>query len=191
MWAAVGPTGCRSAPYNRVELSDLSPGGSRQLHHEQFEKSYYRVGEGGSVDLVLWKETPRTSGRSPDITQVIHVRPFWKPLGGRTHAEGSMLNADICYAMLRGSSGISYEGGGFFEYAEDADDGVITGKLEGADLQPLRRCGGDMTLFERAGVAGRFRAVRDDRRTTRIINDIERRLGPPPPIQPDHRGPDY
>ncbi len=182
---------CHSAPYNRVEVADFRLDSPLRLHYEDFDESYYRVSEGGLVDVVLRKQTRSASDQTQKIVQIILIRSFWKPFPGRTFANDSMLNANLCYVMFKGNSAISYEGGGFFQYAEDAKDNVITGRLEGGDLQPLRKFGSDLSIFERARISGRFRAQRDDRRATKIINRIDHLLGPLPRIEPAHRGPDY
>ncbi len=189
--AGVGLFGCRSAPFNRVEVTDIRSDAAPQLHYEDFDESYFRRRDGGLVDVVLRKQTRATADQTRKIDQIIVLRAYWKPFPGRTYANDSMLNANLCYVLIKGDSAISYEGGGFFQYGEKNGGEVITGKLEGGDLQPLRAVGGDLVIFERARITGKFKARRDDRRTTRIMNRIDQLLGPPPRIEPAHRGPDY
>ncbi len=186
-----GLCGCHSAPFNRVEVTDIRSDATPQLHYEDFDESYFRLRDGGLVDLVLRKQTRATEDQTRKIVQIIVLRSYWKPFPGRTYANDSMLNANLCYVLIKGDSAISYEGGGFFQYAEKKGGEVITGKLAGGDLQPLRGVGGDLGIFERARISGKFKARRDDRRTTQIMNRIDQLLGPPPRIEPAHRGPDY
>ncbi len=187
---AAGLFGCQSAPFNRVEVTDIRSDATPQLHYEDFDESYYRLRSGGLIDLVLRKQTRAAADQTRKIVQTIVLRSYWKPFPGRTYANDSMLNASLCYVLVKGDSAISYEGGGFFQYAEKKGE-VITGKLAGGDLQPLRGVGGDLGIFERARITGKFKAKRDDRRTTQIMNRIDQLLGPPPRIEPAHRGPDY
>ncbi len=189
--ALAGLCGCRSAPFNRVQVTDIRSDGPPQLHYEDFDESFYRLRNGGLVDVVLRKQARATADQTRKIIQIIVLRSYWKPFPGRTYANDSMLNASLCYVLINGDSAISYEGGGFFQYAEKKGGEVITGKLEGADLQPLRAVGGDLGIFERARISGKFKAHRDDRRTTQIMNRIDQLLGPTPRIEPAHRGPDY
>ncbi len=189
--AGAGLLGCRAAPFNRVEVTDIRSDAAPQLHHEDFDESYFRLRDGGLIDLVLRKQTRATADQTRKIVQTIVLRSYWKPFPGRTYANHTMLNANLCYVLVKGDSAIGYEGGGFFQYAEKKGGEVITGKLEGGDLQPLRRVGGDLGIFERARISGKFKARRDDRRTTQIMNRIDQLLGPPPRIEPAHRGPDY
>ncbi len=189
--AAAGLGGCRSAPFNRVEVTDIRSDRSPRLEYQDFDESYYRVREGGLVDVVLRSRGRSTADQTRKIVQIIVLRSYWKPIPGRTYANDSMLNASLCYVLIKGDSAISYEGGGFFQYAEKKGGEVITGKLECGDLQPLRAVGGDLGIFERARISGKFKAHRDDRRTTQIMNRIDQLLGPPPRIEPAHRGPDY
>ncbi len=190
-WILVSVCCCRSAPYNRIEVIDYRSNQPAQLHFEDFDEAYYGVGEGGLVEVVLRKQTRWKADQTRRNVQVIVLRTFWKPIPGRTYAEDSGLNANLRYMITRGGSAISYEGGGFFYYAEDAEARVITGRLEGGDLQPLRALGGDIGIFDKARISGRFKARRDDRRVAKIINRMEAALGPPPRIEPAHRGPDY
>ncbi len=189
--AAAGLFGCHSAPFNRVEVTDIRSDAAPQLHYEDFDESYYRLRDGGLVDVVLRRQTRAAADQTRKIVQTIVLRSYWKPFPGRTYANDSMLNASLCYVLVKGESAISYEGGGFFQYAEKRGGEVITGKLECGDLQPLRAVGGDLGIFERARISGKFKARRDDRRTTRIMNRIDQLLGPSPRIEPAHRGPDY
>ena len=187
----VGLFGCHAVPFNRVEVTDIRSDATPQLHYEDFDESYFRMRDGGLIDLVLRKQTRATADQTRKIVQIIVLRSYWKPFPGRTYANDSMLNANLCYVLVNGDSAISYEGGGFFQYVEKKGGEVITGKLECGDLQPLRAVGGDLGIFERARITGKFKARRDDRRTTQIINQIDQLLGPPPRIEPAHRGPDY
>lgn len=188
---SAGLFGCHSAPFNRVAVTDIRSDATPELYYEDFDESYFRLRDGGLVDLVLRKQTRAAADQTRKIVQIIVLRSYWKPFPGRTYANDSMLNANLCYVLIKGDSAISYEGGGFFQYTEKNGGEVITGKLECGDLQPLRRVGGDLSTFERARISGKFKARRDDRRTTQIINRIDYLLGPPPRIEPAHRGPDY
>ncbi len=188
---SAGLFGCHAAPFSRVEVTDIRSDATPELYYEDFDESYFRLRDGGLVDLVLRKRTRAAADQTRKIVQIIVVRSYWKPFPGRTYANDSMLNANLCYVLIKGDSAISYEGGGFFQYAQKHAGEVITGKLECGDLQPLRRVGGDLSTFERARISGTFKARRDDRRTTQIINRIDHLLGPPPRIEPAHRGPDY
>ncbi len=187
---AVVNTGCRAAPYNRVEVTDHRLDEPEVHHFEDFDESYYRVRDGGLVDIVLRRQTTSETDRTKKIVQIIVLRSFWKPHPGRTYAEASMLSANLCYLIMKGNAAVSYEGGGFFQYSEKRRKGLIRGRLEGADLQQLRGTPG-LSIFGKASISGRFRAQRNDRRATRIINEVDQILGPPPAIQPAHRGPDY
>ena len=183
--------GCRAAPYNRVEVVDYRQDEPEQHHFEDFDESYYRVRDGGLVDIVLRRQTASATDQTKRIVQIIVLRSFWKPHPGRTYAEASMLSANLCYFIMKGNAAVSYEGGGFFQYRENPKKGLISGRLEGADLQLLRGTALRLNIFGKVSISGRFRAQRDDRRATRIMNQADQMLGPPPAIQPAHRGPDY
>lgn len=183
-------TGCRLPPINRLEVVDYRSGGSAQRQYEDFDEAYYRMGAGGHAEVLLRRISTHLQDPTQKITQVVHLRAYWTPVGGRTFADGSMLNAHVRYFIVQGTSAVGYEGGGFLEYHEDPRRGILTAEFNGANLQPLRREGAYLDVFERADLHGRrIRAQRDSRRVSRILNDMERLLGPPPALPPQPSGP--
>lgn len=183
--------GCQSTPDNRVEVTDYRLDGVVARHFEDFEESLYSVSDDGLADIILRKTATHSQDPTQKITQIIHLQTFWKPHPTRTFANDSMINAKISYVMLRGSSGVSYDGGGFVDYRRKKKKSIIYGTIEGGELQPLRAIGSDIAIFDKPILYGDFKATRDDRRVRRIINDIVRTLGPLPRIEPAQTAPDY
>ncbi len=58
---AAGLCGCRSVPFNRVEVTDIRSDATPELYYEDFDESYFRLRDGGLVDLVLRKQTRATA----------------------------------------------------------------------------------------------------------------------------------
>ena len=106
--ALAGLCGCRSAPFNRVQVTDIRSDSPPQLHYEDFDESFYRLRNGGLVDVVLRKQARATADQTRKIIQIIVLRSYWKPFPGRTYANDSMLNASLCYVLINGDSAISY-----------------------------------------------------------------------------------
>lgn len=177
--------GCNRAPVNRVHLTDHRASAAPRAHFEDFEHGYYRVDTAGLVEIILRK---RPDATEPDeIEQLLRIRTYWQARPGLTHARDSMLNARLSYCLFRGSSGISYDGGGFVRYS--LDDNTIEGVFEGAQLQPTRQVGQNLLIFENAVVSGRFEVIRDDRMVFRLANQIEQRLGTLPEVPIETRPP--
>ena len=97
-----GLFGCHSAPFNRVEVTDIRSDATPERHYEDFDESYFRRRDGGLIDLVLRKQTRATADQTRKIDQIIVLRAYWKPFPGRTYANDSMLNANLCYVLMKG-----------------------------------------------------------------------------------------
>lgn len=179
--------GCRSRSVNHFDIVDFRSDQLPAHHFEDFDESYYRISDDNLADIVLRRQVKQAGGSNPLIEQIIHLRTYWKPTPGRTFASKSMLNANISYALFNGRSGSSYDGGGFMLYRENPAKGILSGELKDGHLQPLRQVGAELEIFEQVQLSGRFKAMRNDRQVTRMINDLERRLGPLPRL--DHVGP--
>ena len=102
-----------------------------------------------------------------------------------------MINAKVTYCLFRENAGVSYEGGGFVRYEEDEKKGILSGRLAGVTLRRLRSVGSDLSIFQQVRVTGSFSASRNPRRVTRMMNDVERAVGPAPRRPPERTGPDY
>ncbi|MCG3137709.1 MAG: hypothetical protein HJJLKODD_01559 [Phycisphaerae bacterium] len=181
--------GCSSTPYNRMMITDYRSGGQAAEHYEDFTDAYYRLANDGTADIILRKSAPLPQDPRAQLQQIVHLRAVWKPFPGRTHAESSMINTQICYAIISTTMAVSYEGGGFMDYSPKTFSDVVVGKLEAGDLQPTRRSGAGLDIFNTARISGHYRVTRDDRKVTRLINEINRALGDPPRYEPDRSAP--
>lgn len=171
----------------RIEIESFRSDGEVELLFQEFDTCYYAMTAGGHMDVVMQRETPSQVDPAQTITQAVHLRGFWKPIPGTTLAEKTMINGTICYMIVTGTAAIGYQGGLFMSFKENAKKGRLTGKLESSRLVPLRKRGGAKEPFASALATGTFVAKRDRRRVVKILNDIERRLGPPPEYVPKER----
>ncbi len=183
--------GCTTTPYNRLTVVDYPHHSDSIQHYELFDDAYYQIDGAGLTHLILQKISLTSENPPQKIIQTFHIQSQWKPNPGLTYSDASMINATISYVIQKGNSGISYDGGGFASYKVQSSGTVLTGELEGAELQPLRNPSGDLRVFERVRISGRFRAIRDDRRVIRILRQIQEQLGPLPPVSHDIPSPDY
>ena len=143
---------------------------------EGFAEAYYSIDDQGNLDLVLRRSTPGEKDHDETITQIIHIRSFWRSIPGRTVASSSQINSTISYLIMTGRVGATFEGAGSVFFKENRSQNTLTGSLDEAFLSPTKRRGGGMDLFRHARLTGTFRATNDLRRTVRIINEIEQML---------------
>jgi hypothetical protein len=176
----------------RFEILDFRSGAQTVAYFEEFDECYYRVDSAGNVDVVARRERPRTGDPDQTLVQLLHVRTFFTPLPGHTNIESTMINTTVSYLIVSGATGASFEGGGFVSFNEpprarrvfSVGPGVLTGRLESSSLSPQRRRGDAPHIFQRAAVTGRFRAIEDQRQVVKLLNDMQRRLGPLPRYEP-------
>jgi hypothetical protein len=113
------------------------------------------------------------------MSQVVHIRVFWRPRPGTTYAESSQTDASILYCLITGDSAISYEGAGFVYFTQSYDNQTITGQIESATLVPVRTVGEPIDLFGPCRLQGYFVAHQDRRRVVSIIQQLRKTLGSP------------
>lgn len=156
----------------------LGEGPSRFV--ETFPEAYYDLDSEGRASVVLRRTTPGKLESTGAITQVIYMRSFWRPVPGVNISDATQINATVSYVILMGESASSYDGTGMVYFKENKSEDAIIGSLDLAVLRPTRQAGNGAALFQNAEVAGRFRARRDGRQVTRIINEMESIVGPLP-----------
>ncbi|HEY3243340.1 MAG TPA: hypothetical protein VGM03_08315 [Phycisphaerae bacterium] len=179
----------------RFEILDYRTGAQTVAYFEEFDECYYQVDPAGNVDLVARrKRLPARRDGDPDklLVQLLHVRTFFTPIPGHTNVESTMINTTVSYLIVSGETGASFEGGGFVSFSHppgarrafSIGPGVLTGWLESSSLSPQRRKGDAPQVFQRASVTGRFRATENQRQVVKLLNDMQRRLGPLPRYEP-------
>ena len=137
--------------------------------------------EHGNVDLVLRRSTAGQTNTNRVITQVVHIRSFWRSIPGETVAHRTQINGLITYCIISGRGGATFEGAGSVFFKQKRRGNTLSGTLDLASLQPKRQLVSDSPVFKRAELTGTFRATHDPRRVVRIINDMNRLFGPLPP----------
>ncbi len=163
-------------------------GGGTESFHQDFDECYYCFDGHQNLEIIA-SRTSRTDGNVP-TTQIVHIRTFWLPRPGVTHAEPSLINATVSYMILAGPDGATFGGSGFFSFKENRKKGSMTGLLELSSLSPQRRVGQGERLFERATLQGELTAVRDRARALAIANEMERLFGPMPDYESKSENPD-
>jgi len=168
-------TGCRPQ-VTRIRIQDfLDPGAPRALYQD-FDEAYYHLDAADSLKLVLRREAPSRAIPTENITQIIRVETYWRPIPGTTYVESTMINAKLTYLIESGRTARLYEGNAFVSFKEDHQGEVLTGRIESANLKPAGQIGPAPTPFGQAHLEGTFRALRKPRRATAILTGMDRTL---------------
>ncbi len=169
--------GC-AVPQNTFVIVDHRTTGTNQRYRETFDEAYYDIDARGSLDLVLRRAGGEGGSDGRTVEQVIHVATVWRSIPGETVAHESQINGTISYYMISGRNGASFEGAGSVFFKENRDKIRLSGSIDLAMLRPGPKFGEAAGLFERAELRGTFHAVRDPRRTIRLVHDAQRRFEP-------------
>ncbi len=168
-------TGC--APKSTVfEITDYRDPRSPTRYVEAFDESYYDLDGHGNVDLVLRRSRPSGSDARVPITQIIHIRSFWRSIPGTTVAHASQVNGTVTYFIQTGQVSSIFEGAGSVFFKEHKGDDVLSGTMDLAQLRPVRRDASDARLFKKTQLRGEFRAERNPRMVLRLVNELNRKL---------------
>jgi len=174
-------------PSNSFDITDHRDPFQDRQYHENFDEAYYDLDSEGNVQIVLRRTRPMGNDPKEPLTQVIHLKTFWRPIPGRTVAERTQINGFVSYLIVGGGVGATFEGAGSVFMHQNKKGSVLTGTMEYAVLKPKRRLAADNDIFAQAELKGHFRARRDARRVVSIVNDLNRLFGPLPPYSPPER----
>lgn len=163
---------------NVVSVVNFRADGPVERLHERFREAYYDSDQQGNVEIVLRTTAPIDSNPAREIVQLITLKTFWKAVPGRTVTHRTQLNATVTYCVISPAVVASYEGVGSLFLTRHKKTKELSGELELARLAPAKVITGGDPVFERCEIQGTFRAVRDARRVTATVNEIERVFGP-------------
>lgn len=172
--------GCSVRP-TTFAIVDYSQSGQPKRYGETFDEAYYDVNAQGDVDIVVRQRASGAANSDQPLTQIIHIKSFWRPIPGTTVAHATQINATVTYSLVSGSVGTILEGAGAVFFKEDRRKRRLTGRLESATLRLAQRAAGGEPLFKRAELTGTFDARRDPGRVARLIQETKARLGAAPP----------
>lgn len=159
------------------EITDYREPGVEETYRETFDEAYFDIDEHDNVDVVLRRCSPDEEHPSQTITQVIHIRSFWRSIPGTTVAHPTQINGTVRYHIVAGRLGATFEGTGSVFFEPDRSGDTLTGSLDLALLRPKRRLATGGDLFTKAQLTGHFRALRNPRKVVQLVNDMNRLFG--------------
>jgi hypothetical protein len=175
-------SGCaQQQKLSSIEVSHFDAAGQPHVARQSFEQAYYRQDAGGQWQVALCTEAPSQTDPSQTIRQIVLIEGLWRPRPGKTLAEKSMTDALIRYALFNGPQATSYEGAGFVSFKHDSRTKELRGWIESGHLTRRRVRGDPVDVFGgQARVTGAFRAKPSVLDVTRLWQEMNVALGPPP-----------
>lgn len=98
----------------------------------RFTQAAYRVDRDQTYHFILWNATTGRGGGN--VEQVLIMRVFWRPVGGKTSLNPDSVNATFRYLVMTPTAVAQYEGAGFVRLedkpgAEKMDARIVSGDL--------------------------------------------------------------
>lgn len=156
----VGTGGC--TPLGRPLT--IEPVGKKGLAVQPgFKDVLYRVDRDG--DLYFTSQSigvDRVTGKQ--VKQILLVRVFWVPKGGKTSLDPSSLNATMRYLVIGPDSMGQYEGAGFVRLEDKVGKAKMRIRIMDADLRLTEKTENFADTLERSRVRGGLTARRDEER---------------------------
>lgn len=171
--------GC-AARSSRMVIVDYPTSGEPTRYAETFPEALYSRNDDGNVNVVLRRVYDGDGNPDQAMTQTMHILSIWRPIPGTTVSDRTQINAVIRYQITTNLGTATFVGTGSLFFKTNRRGNVLTGRIEDAALRPVARVFGRELPFENAKIHGAFRAVRDRRRVTRLVNEMGRWFAQPP-----------
>ncbi len=179
--------GCHK-PEGIFEITNYVDVGESERLHEVFDEAYYRTADDGNVDVVVRRGSRNDLDDKQRVTQIIHISSVFAPVEARNKIESSMLNGVVAYSIIGDLGAVCFQGAGFASFSESRKGDTLQGELEQSSLRQVRRVGEIGDIFNRTRVSGEFKAIKDEKAVVRILNEMNRFLGPQPQYVPPTPG---
>lgn len=159
MWLGViAAAGCTSSRPLQIE-----PVGKKGVVVQpKFTDACYRYDEDGALYFVARNRTSdKVTGQAVD--QIVTVRVFWRPVGGKTSLNNTSLNATYRYVLMTEHAVGVYEGAGFVRLW-GKNGKKIDARLMDGDLRLTEASDSFTDTLGRSRIRGSFSARYDDGR---------------------------
>jgi hypothetical protein len=108
------------------------------------------------------------------VKQILIMRIFWIPIGGKTSMNPTSLNFTFRYLVIAEDSAAQYEGAGFARLYDEPDAGQLPIRIVDADLRMTEKTEKFVDVLQRCRVAGNVTARRDDHEAVARLLAAER-----------------
>jgi hypothetical protein len=170
------------------EITNYVDVGESEQLHEVFDEAYYMTSADGNIDVVVRRGSQNDLNDPKRLTQIVHIRSVFSPVEGRNKIESSMINGVVGYSIIGDLGAVCFQGAGFASFTENRTGDTLKGELEQSNLRQVRRVGEIGDIFNRTRLSGEFKATRDEKAVVRILNEMNRFLGPQPRYAPPPPG---
>jgi hypothetical protein len=108
------------------------------------------------------------------VRQILILRIFWIPVGGKTSMNPTSLNFTFRYLVIAADAAAQYEGAGFARLNDEPDADQLPIRIVDADLRMTEKTEKFVDVLQRCRVAGNITARRDDHETVARLLAAER-----------------
>src|ERR1035437_8833015 len=129
----------------------------------KFTSSHYSSDRDKNLYFVMRSQTTDAATKKT-VDQVLTVRVFWRPVGGKTSLNITSLNATYRYVLMTPDSVGMYEGAGFVRLWGKNGRATLQGRLMDGDLRLAQASVNFVDTLGRARIRGNFTATYDDAR---------------------------
>lgn len=166
-----GPLGC-ARPTSEIEFVSYKDPYFPEPYRVVFVECTYRVDADGDLHIAGRADFDSDQRDAGAITQYFHAHVFWQPRPGRTFANSTTTDATIRHVIVTADGMAAYAGTGFI-YPRRRRGGLLTAKIETANLRLEAQTGDAPELLGDARLRGTLRARRDDHATLDLVRRLE------------------
>ena len=167
-----------------LSISTLNP---QRAFQQRFTQAYTSRDAAGDYQVVLLNDPidtvspgdagkPLTAARVPPVREVLHIRVLWRPMSGAKPDSPAATNASLHWYVLsaptaEGTSMIHYAGTAFVAVVPNGPGAEVT--VRNGRLRAVEQHGELVDPLKDFAISGRFDAVADDQRLTRVLADVK------------------
>jgi hypothetical protein len=166
---AASATGC--AAYRPLQIEPVARKG--YVVSPKFSQGYYYADRDNNLYYLLRSRGVDPATRKP-VDQLLTVRIFWRPIGGKTTLDPTGLNATWRYVLMTPDSVGMYEGAGFVRLFGKTGRRRLPARIMDGDLRLTQSSANFQDTLGRARIRGNISALFDDVRAREMLLDAQR-----------------
>ena len=138
------------------KLSVIQPAFNEVLYYPDTDRVIHVISSAEGVDPATGKT----------VRQILIMRIFWIPVGGKTSLNPTSLNFTLRYIVISPDSAAQYEGAGFARLDDEPDAKQLPIRIVDSDLRMTEKTAKFTDVLQRCRVVGTITARRDDHEAT-------------------------